>query len=152
MARPVSNKRYTDELGDILDLIDHINSYLSIGRGRSTGKAPKAQSDRQLLRLLKSKYHLLENDIGEIQRIVAGKKIVTSKKVGKIKAVPSAVTEEDRARTKEQIDALIKKIGITIRASGLSESEFLRKVKGNLSVRKGKILSVLHQTREKKAK
>ncbi|MDR0746650.1 MAG: hypothetical protein LBE89_02025 [Helicobacteraceae bacterium] len=152
MARPTGNKRYTDELGDILDLIDHINSYLSIGRRRSTGKAAKAQSDRQLLRLLKSKYHLSENDIGEIQKIVAGKKIITTKKTGKITKAATAVSEEDRARTKEQIDALIKKIGITIRASGLNESEFLRKVKGNLSVRKGKILSVLHQTREKKTK
>ncbi|MDR2152328.1 MAG: hypothetical protein LBO72_05875 [Helicobacteraceae bacterium] len=147
MARSIDYKRYSEELGNILALSDLINRYTYSGRRTRVAKAPKPQNNKPLVRLLKSKYALSESDLGGILKIVEGK----AASAAKIKAVAS-VSEADRAQLKRDIDALIAQIGVTIRAENLSEIEYLRKIKGNLSVRKGKILAVVHPTRTPKAK
>ncbi|MDR2033054.1 MAG: hypothetical protein LBP89_00220 [Helicobacteraceae bacterium] len=148
MARSVDYTRYTEELGNILELSEAINRYTSGGRRRTrVAKAPKAQNDRLLVKLLKTKYALSEGDVGNILKIVEGKAATAVKT-----KTSASLSEEDRAKLKREIDALIAKIGITIRAENLSEVEYLRKIKGNLSVRKGKILAVVHPTRTPKAK
>jgi hypothetical protein len=147
MARSVDYKRYTEELGNILALSELINRYTSGGRRGRVAKASKPQNDRPLARLLKSKYVLSDNDVVGILKIVEGK----AAGAARVKSSAS-LSDADRAQLKRDIDSLIAKIGITIRAENLSESEHLRKIKGNLSVRKGKILAVVHPTRTPKAK
>ena len=146
MARQVDFKRYGQELGDILALIELINRYLSVGRRGRAPKSDKAQNDRSLVKVLKNDYSLAESDVNAILKVVAGKKS------GKSQAALKPVNETDRASLKKEIDSLVSKIGITIRSNDLKEDDYLRKVKGNLSVRKGKIMSIVHPTREKRVK
>ncbi|MDR2639262.1 MAG: hypothetical protein LBC09_05445 [Helicobacteraceae bacterium] len=147
MARSIDYKRYSEELGNILALSDLINRYSFSGRRTRGSKAPKPQNNRALIRLLKSKYALNESDLGGILKIVEGKIAGGSKAKAAV-----GLSEADRAQLKKEIDALIAQIGITLREENLSEADYLRKIKGNLSVRKGKILSVVHPTRTPKAK
>ncbi|MDR3347074.1 MAG: hypothetical protein LBN32_00515 [Helicobacteraceae bacterium] len=144
MARVIDYKRYGEELGDILALMELINRYLVVGRPGRAAKGVKAQNDKALVKLLKAQYALSEHEVGEVLKIVAGKKI------GAVKAAPERLSDYEKAQVRKEIDTLIDRIGITIRAQNSNDDDFLRKVKGNLSVRKGKIMSVIHQTRERK--
>ena len=134
-------KRYGEELGDILALTELINRYLSSGK-KSNAKVAK-QSDKPLIKLLRAQYLLSESQMQDILNIVAGKK------AGK-KQPGVVVGEADKALLKKEIDDTIAKIGITIRAQNLSEESYLKKIKANLSVRKGKIMSLLNPSREKR--
>ncbi|MDR1451464.1 MAG: hypothetical protein LBI57_03920 [Helicobacteraceae bacterium] len=147
MARTIDYKRYSEDLGNILALSDLINRYLSSGRKSRATKAPKPQNNRLLTRLLKSKYVLSGSDFGEILKIVDGKAASATR----VKAAVG-VSEADRVQLKNEIDALIARVGISIREENLNEADYLRKIKGNLSVRKGKILAVVHPTRTPRAK
>ncbi|MDR0665022.1 MAG: hypothetical protein LBF86_05820 [Helicobacteraceae bacterium] len=147
MARTIDYKRYSEELGNILALSDLINRYSSGRRRTRAKKAPKPQNNKPLVKLLKSKYVLGESDLTGILKIVEGKIAAAAKTKSSV-----SVSETDRAQLRREIDALISQIGITLRAENLSEAEYFRKIRGNLSVRKGKILSIVHPTRTPKAK
>lgn len=143
MRKITDFKRYGEELGDILVLMELINRYLSSAK-KSAAKVVK-QSDKPLLKLLKTQYQLSETETEQILALVAGKKAGGKRAKG-------AVGETDKAALKKEIDEIIAKIGITIRAQNLTEETYLKKIKANLSVRKGKIMSVLHPTREKRSR
>lgn len=142
MKKASDYKRYGEELGDILALMELINRYQSAGK-KSASKALK-QSDRPLIKLLKTQYQLSEAELEGILSTVAGKKVGTKRK--------GAVSEADKTALKKEIDETIAKIGITIRAQNLSEEAYLKKIKANLSVRKGKIMGILNPGREKRTR
>ncbi|GHV07148.1 hypothetical protein AGMMS50229_13370 [Campylobacterota bacterium] len=146
MARVVDYKRYGEELGDILALVDKLNRYLSVGRRGRVAKIDKPQNDKPLLKVLKNDYDLTEQETVAILKSVAGRKS------GANKAVAVNLSDSEKTALRKEIDALVARIGVTIRVKSANDEDYLRKVKSNILVRKGKILSIVHQTRERKPK
>ena len=141
MKRATDLKRAGEDLGAIVALMEMINRYMATQKKSGT-KTPK-QNDRALLKVLKSQYRLEEGEVAAILDRVAGKKADT-------KESKAALSESDRNALKGEIDQAIAALGITIRESNLDEPTYLKKIKANLSVRKGKLMAQLDPSREKK--
>lgn len=143
MAQVAVYKELGVELGNIAALNEMINNYLA--KDKQSKARVARQSDRELTKVLKTHYQLNDGELAQIISIVEGKKI--DRKSGRV----SKPTNIDYSALKREIDSMIESIGITIRDQSLSEENYLKKVKANLSVRKGKIVKQLHAGREKKA-
>lgn len=144
MAYVVTYKELGVELGNIAALTEMINNYLSKDK-QSKSKSVK-QSDRELVKVLKANYSLTSDELEKVLAIVDGKKLNAKKSRLVIPA------DLDFGALKRDIDSLISSLDITIRDKNLSEENYYKKVKANLSVRKGKIVKQLHAGREKKTK
>ncbi len=138
MKRAADLKQVGENLGQIAALMEMINRYMATQKRTKTPK----QDDRALLKLLKKEYQLESGQIDQILSLVAGCKNDSKG------AQP--LNEEQKRSLKAQIDEAIDAIGITIREPNLSESDYLKKIKANLSVRKAKLMAQLDPTREKR--
>lgn len=147
MEKVSTYKQAGVELGNIVALTEMINKYLAKDKKIKTTAKVVKQSDKELTKVLKTKYILSADEVSQILSMVDGKKIVRKK----AKATKE-VDNTDYAALKRDIDTMVNTLEITIRDKSLSEQNYLKKVKANLSVRKGKLVNQLHSGREKKAK
>ncbi|MDR2904978.1 MAG: hypothetical protein LBU73_03385 [Helicobacteraceae bacterium] len=142
------NKALASELADLMTLAEKIRLYTATGKkGGRQAKNPGAvkAGDKMLLRVLKTKYSLNESERAQILSIVAGKQVRKTKT-----GVVRVLNDHEKGEVKKEIDSLISKIGISIRAQNLSDRDYYRRVAGNVSIRKNKILGQMGNNRPKR--
>ena len=132
-------QKYGQELGEVVALSELLGEYIGFLKSQSKGKRVK-QNDKALVKVLKNEYELSSEETDQILSLVSGKRKGSS-------VVSSGKADE----LKNRVNGMIENMGIRIRgAETMDEVEYLKKVKANLSVRKGKALNMLNPGREKR--